>query len=111
MIINNNIGPALQAIFYKLFNGGKLLLCKLHHIFPQRHPIFFEVCIEIGGLVILPPEFLILHPILAKLNRINLSDYMTNKGTRDQNKSCYPACLQQSFPGKSHILSLNFKIK
>jgi hypothetical protein len=61
MIVDNKVSPALQAIFYKFFNGRKFLFRQLGYIFAQGHAVLFKIGIEIRCLVILPLELFILY--------------------------------------------------
>src|SRR4030095_4097749 len=73
IIVNNDIGTALQSIFYKFFNAWKLFFSNLSHIFAEFETVLAEVGIEILGLIIFPLKFLVLHTVLSKLYRIYLA--------------------------------------
>src|SRR4030095_16406133 len=73
IIVNNDIGTALQSIFYKFFNAWKLFFSNLSHIFAEFETVLAEVGIEILGLIIFPFKFLVLHTVLSKLYRIYLA--------------------------------------
>src|SRR5258706_2002224 len=72
IVIDHNVGPALQSIFYKFFQAGKLILGNLGYILSQAKTILAEVSVKIFGLVIFPFEFLELNPVLSELHRTYL---------------------------------------
>src|SRR5678810_1360583 len=64
VVIHNNVGTALQTIFYKFLDAAQLFFSHLRHILAQRQSILAEISIKILCLVKFPVEFLELHPVL-----------------------------------------------
>ena len=72
IVVDNNIGTALQTIFNKFFNGRKFSLGYLCYIFAQAQPILTKIAVEVFCLIIFPFKFLILNPVFTKFNCVYL---------------------------------------
>jgi hypothetical protein len=71
-VVNDDVSPALEAIFYELFDAGQLFFGELEDILAQFFSALIEIGIKILGLIVFPLEFLELKPVFAKLYGIDL---------------------------------------
>jgi hypothetical protein len=65
-VVNDDICPALQAIFHKFFNTTQLFFRNLCNKFAKLQPFITVVRIEVPCLQVLPIEFLVLYPVFTK---------------------------------------------
>jgi len=71
-IVNDDIGPALHAIFYELLDARQFFLRQLADKFPQFLPPFIKIGVEISCLIVFPLEIFELKPVLPEFYRIYL---------------------------------------
>ncbi len=72
IIVDNNIGTALQSILNKFLYVGEFLFSHLGNVFAKCQSILAEITIEIFCLVIFPCEFLVLHTVFSKFHIVHL---------------------------------------
>ena len=68
VVVQNNIGPALQAVFRSSFYLRQFCFSCLGHIFCYFLAAFIKIHIKIIGLVKLPFIFFVLHTVFPKCN-------------------------------------------
>jgi hypothetical protein len=72
LVVQNDVGPALKAVFRRGLNLGQLFFGALGYEFGQFLAVIVIINIEILGLVILPFECPELNPVFPEFHRIDL---------------------------------------